>query len=169
MESYGAQGSIRRILTDEDPALRIVSDAVLLPDSELASDIADLAATLHDFRERAGFGRAILAPQVGIHKRLIVMNLGDGPIALLNPVVTGHSAARQQVWDDCLSVPDKLVLVERSAPISISFTTSAGTDEKWLDLSPSLCELLEHEIDHLDGIPMTDRMISDEVRAVADR
>lgn len=169
MESYGAQGSIRRILTDEDPALRIVSDAVLLPDSELASDIADLAATLHDFRERAGFGRAILAPQVGIHKRSIVMNLGDGPIALLNPVVTGHSAARQQVWDNCLSVPDKLVLVERSTQISISFTTAAGTDEKWLDLSPSLCELLEHEIDHLDGIPMTDRMISDEVRAVADR
>jgi len=97
------------------------------------------------------------------------MNLGDGPIALLNPVVTGHSAARQQVWDNCLSVPDKLVLVERSTQISISFTTSAGTDEKWLDLSPSLCELLEHEIDHLDGIPMTDRMISDEVRAVADR
>jgi len=114
VESYGAQGSIRRILTDEDPALRIVSDAVLLPDSELASDIADLAATLYDFRERAGFGRAISAPQVGIHKRLIVINLGDGPIALLNPVVTGHSAARQQVWDDCLSVLDKLVLVERS-------------------------------------------------------
>lgn len=158
------RGRVRRILTDEDPALRMVSVDVVLPDPELATDVADLAATLHDFRERAGFGRAISAPQVGIHKRLIVMDLGEGPIALVNPEITDLSVAKQQVWDDCLSVPDKLVLVERSTQISIRFTSPAGHEESWRSLAPDLSELLEHEIDHLDGILMTDRMISDEVR-----
>lgn len=163
------QGQVRRILTDEDPALRVVSATVALPDTDLAANIADLGATLQDFRDRAGFGRAISAPQVGIHKRLIVMNLGDGPIALINPVITGNSDTKQQVWDDCLSVPDKLVLVERSTQISVRFVDPDGAEHHWPDLSASLSELLEHEIDHLDGILMTDRMISDEVRAIDDR
>lgn len=169
MEPVNEPGVVRRILTDDDPSLRIVCDPVALPDAALATDIADLAATLQDFRERAGFGRAISAPQVGIRKRLIVMNLGDGPVALVNPTVIDRSESTQQVWDDCLSVPDKLVLVERSVQISVQFTTADGEQELWPDLSAALSELLEHEIDHLDGILMTDRMISDEVRALTDR
>ena len=163
------QGQIRQILTDENPLLRVPSTAVRLPDVVLALDIADLAATLQDFRDRAGFGRAISAPQVGIHKRLIVMNLGDGPVAIVNPTITSRGESTQQVWDDCLSVPDKLVLVERSTQISLRFTTPDGETESWSDLSPALSELLEHEIDHLDGVLMTDRMISDEVRSPSDR
>ena len=169
MRPPSEQGQIRQILTDENPLLRLVSTEITLPDTELAQDMADMAATLQDFRERAGFGRAISAPQVGIHKRLIVMNLGDGPVALINPVVTSRSESTQRVWDDCLSVPDKRVLVERSTQVSLRFATPDGSTEDWIDLSPALSELLEHEIDHLDGVLMTDRMIGDEVRALTDR
>ena len=169
MQQTSGQGRIRRILTDEDPALRLVSQPVNVADGQLAGDITDMAATLQDFRDRVGFGRAISAPQIGIRKRLIVMNLGGGPIALLNPVITSRSERTQQVWDDCLSVPDKLVLVERSVQVSVRFTTAGGNTEHWDDVSAALSELLEHEIDHLDGILMTDRMIGDEVRALSDR
>ena len=62
---------IRTILTDEDPRLRTESEPVQSNDPALEQDIADLADTLADFRDRAGFGRAISAPQVGIMKRLL--------------------------------------------------------------------------------------------------
>lgn len=169
MNSQPTSGVVREILTDENPILRTPSAAIELPDEGLAADIADLAATLQDFRERVGFGRAISAPQVGIMKRLVVMNLGDGPIALINPTVDDRSDATQQVWDDCLSVPGKLVLVERAEQISMSYQTVTGEQETWTNLPPDLSELLQHEIDHLDGILMTDRVIGDAIRPIADK
>lgn len=150
-------GQVRRILTDEDPLLRQVSAPVDVGDPSLPAHVADLAATLADFRARAGFGRAISAPQIGILKRLIVMNLGEGAVALVNPKVVARGAGRQMVWDDCLSVPGKLVLVERSDRISMRYVDVAGETVDWSDLSPGLSELMEHECDHLDGVLMTDR------------
>ena len=167
-------GRIRTILTDEDPLLRTVSAPVELDaksasptDPNLDQDIADLAETLRDFRERAGFGRAISAPQIGIMKRLIVMNLGDGPIAIINPEITKRSSDTQMVWDDCLSVPGRLVEVERNMNISLTYRDRAGQLIEWDDLAPDMSELLQHECDHLDGVLMTDRAASpDSVRAI---
>ena len=150
-------GRIRTILTDENPLLRTPSDVADTADPELDQDIADLAETLRDFRERAGFGRAISAPQIGIMKRLIVMNFGAGPIAMVNPTIVDKSAETQMVWDDCLSVPGRLVQVERSEQISLTYHNRAGTMIDWADLPPDLSELLQHECDHLDGVLMTDR------------
>lgn len=152
-----AAGVIRTILTDEDPLLRTVSAPISPSDPELHQNIADLAATLADFRERAGFGRAISAPQVGIMKRLIIMNLGAGPIALLNPTITDRSAETQTVWDDCLSVPGRLVRVERSKSISFEYQDVGGKLMTWEKPAPDMAELLQHECDHLDGVLMTDR------------
>ena len=154
-----ATGHIRTILTDEDPMLRQPSTPVELDDPELPQDIADLAATLEDFRAQAGFGRAISAPQIGVQKRLIIMNLGDGPVALINPEITARSERRQQVWDDCLSVPDTLVLVERSVQISLRYRTQNDAVVEWNELPADLSELMEHECDHLDGVLMTDRVV----------
>jgi peptide deformylase len=153
-------GAVRTILTDENPLLREKSLPVERHDEELEADIADLAATLADFRARAGFGRAISAPQIGIMKRLIVMNLGEGPTALINPVITERSADLQLVWDDCLSVPGQLVQVERSITVSLTYTRRDGKPTTWSDLPPDLAELLQHECDHLDGILMTDRAVA---------
>lgn len=155
-------GRVRVILTDENPVLRTPSAPVELTDSELDQDIADLAETLRDFRERAGFGRAISAPQVGIMKRLVVMNLGAGPVPLINPSIESRSVDTQMVWDDCLSVPGRLVHVERSSTISLRYRDYADDEVDWRDLPPDLSELLQHECDHLDGILMTDRAKSPE-------
>lgn len=155
-------GCVRQILTDENPLLREVSASVDADDPAIGQDIADLAATLADFRATAGFGRAISAPQVGIMKRLVVMDLGAGAIALINPEIVARSDLTQMVWDDCLSVPATEVLVERSAQISIRYLDASHHRVEWHDLPPDLSELLEHECDHLDGVLMTDRAVPGE-------
>jgi len=169
-EQHCPAGVVRQIVTDEDPSLRRVSDPVGATDPSLCQHIADLAATLDDFRARLGFGRAISAPQVGIMKRLIIMNLGAGPVALINPTITDRSVETQMVWDDCLSVPGRLVRVERSRSISLRYQDQAGRTIAWDGLGADMAELLQHECDHLDGVLMTDRAVArDAIRPLEER
>ncbi len=133
------------------------SAVVEWPDADLAQQIEQMQATLAAFRTRSGFGRAMAAPQVGILKRVIVMNLGATPFALINPVITWRSSETFEVWDDCLSVPDCVVRVRRHASIDLAYLDERGRHRKWLHLPPDLSELLQHEIDHLDGVLMTER------------
>lgn len=150
-------GRILPILVAGAPALERPSAPVEPGDRQLGGAIADLTATLADFRARIGFGRAISAPQVGMNLRLIVMDLGDGPVALVNPDITWRSAETQVVWDDCLSVPDVLVRVERHVSISVSHQNERFETVDRERLPADLAELLQHEIDHLDGVLMTQR------------
>ncbi len=145
------------ILENDHVALRSVCNPVVFPDAVLQDQIAQLQVTLADFRARKGFGRAMAAPQVGIMKRIIVMNLGATPFALINPKITWLSETMQDVWDDCLSVPDCVVRVKRHISISIEYQDEQGRLRQWQQLSPDLAELVQHEIDHLDGILMTER------------
>src|SRR5215471_14153097 len=96
------------ILTDGDPRLHVRAMEVEQVDTSVRCTIDDLVATLLDFRACAGFGRAIAAPQVGISRRIIAIHLGARPFALINPEITWRTADRFDVWDDCLSVPNKL-------------------------------------------------------------
>lgn len=129
----------------------------MFTEPELRGDVAALHATLNDFCERMGFGRAIAAPQIGVLKRLIAMNLGAGPVTIINPQITHQSAEMFDVWDDCLSIPDVVVRVQRHSGISLTYQDEQGRTREWANLPPDLAELLQHEIDHLDGILMTDR------------
>ncbi len=155
-------GAVRVIRTAGDPVLERVCEPADPADPSLLSELRDLAATLADFRARVGFGRAIAAPQIGVAKRMLVVNLGDGPQAILNPQVTWRSDETQWVWDDCLSVPDTLVRVERAASITVAFTDHRGQRQVWERLPADQAELLQHEIDHLDGVLMTARAASDD-------
>ena len=145
------------ILLAPDPRLRRRSDAVAPDDPELPAEGSAMIATLRDFRARSGFGRAISAVQVGVMKRLVAMDLGSGPFLLVNPEITGRSEETFLVWDDCLSIPDVLVRVRRHRSISLSYRDHRFQPQEWNDLPPDLSELVQHEIDHLDGILMTDR------------
>lgn len=157
------------ILQSGHLALHTVCRPVDFPDAELAPQLASLHATLADFRARKGFGRAMAAPQVGIDKRVIVMNLGATPFALINPHITWKSVAMQDVWDDCLSVPDCVVRVQRHASISLQYQDEQGRMRHWEHLSADLAELVQHEMDHLDGILMTERATgTDAVRPISE-
>jgi len=144
------------IVLSGDPRLRQRSMEVESVDAALLDEASRLIATLHDFRERSGFGRGISAVQVGFMKRMVAMNLGGGPFILLNPEITWRSNATFLVWDDCLSVPDVIVRVRRHSSISIDYRDDQFRPRRWNHLPPDLAELLQHEIDHLNGVLMTD-------------
>lgn len=149
--------SVLPILTDDDPRLRRRAEEVVAIEGNTRNLIDDLIATLLEFRQRAGFGRAIAAPQVGASVRIIAAHLGATPFALINPSVTWKSEEMMDVWDDCLSVPGRLVRVQRHRSISLRYMDQHGYQRIWERLPADLSELFQHEIDHLDGVLMLDR------------
>ncbi len=157
------------ILTEGDPRLAQPCAPVIFPDLALAGQVADLHATLAAFRDRHGYGRALAAPQAGILRRVIVVNLGATPFALVNPEITWRSPETFEVWDDCLSVPDCVVRVRRHRSIALRYQDDRGRLREWPDLPPDLAELLQHEIDHLDGVLMRERAVDrDSVRPISE-
>ena len=148
------------ILTIGDPRLRIKSDVVLAEDKELSDQIELLFLKLQEFRHKYGFGRAISAPQIGINKRLIVMNLGKGPFAIINPEITFRSLDMFDVWDNCMSLPGVSIKVTRHKAVNVRYQMRDFNYVEMHSLSEDDSELFQHEIDHLDGLLFTDRMIS---------
>lgn len=102
------------------------------------------------FRKKYGRGRAIAAPQIGVMKRLIYMNI-DKPVIFVNPTFTWKSTELIELWDDCMSFPDILVKVLRHRSCRIKFRDLEWNEHEW-GLNDDLSELLQHEYDHLDGI-----------------
>ncbi|MEX1139867.1 MAG: peptide deformylase [Bacteroidota bacterium] len=124
---------------------------------ETRSLIADLADTLADFRSRKGFGRGIAAPQIGTAKQVIYINPEiHGP--MINPRIVAKSRKKMRLWDDCFSFPDLLVMVERSYAIKVSYRDEHGKS-RTVNGEGALSELLQHEIDHINGILAIDRAI----------
>ena len=147
------------------PALRAVCSPVGALDDAFAADAARLQATLAAFRAAHGFGRAIAAPQIGVLRRVVAMDLGDerypdggrGPLLLLDPEITWRSDETFALWDDCMSFPWLLVRVRRHASVSLRFRDGTGAERRWERVPRALAELLQHELDHLDGVLALDR------------
>ncbi|HET6272211.1 MAG TPA: peptide deformylase [Bacteroidota bacterium] len=149
---------VRTILQLGNPALRarcIPVRSFHTPD--LRALINDLRDTLEDFKARHGFGRGIAAPQIGSPQRVIFINVG-APLALINPVIVKRSRKQMMLWDDCFSFPDLLVKVRRSLSIEVRYQNDIGK-RHLLKAEGPLSELLQHEIDHLQGILAVDRAI----------
>lgn len=121
--------------------------------------VVDLHDTLMNFRKKYGVGRAIAAPQIGIFKRLIYMNI-DKPTVFINPVLSFEDNEFIEVLDDCMSFPELLVKVKRYKRCTIQFKNIDFIDNQ-MQFEGDLSELLQHEYDHLDGILATMRAIDD--------
>lgn len=148
------------ILQLGDPGLRQVSTPIMdFADSTFRGNYHRLHATLAAFRRAHGFGRAISAPQIGVPQRFIALNLGTGPQLLVNPEVTWTSQETFTMWDDCMSFPSLLVRVQRYYSISLNYRDEDGAPHKWTRLDQTTSELLQHEMDHLDGILAVDRAL----------
>jgi peptide deformylase len=146
-----------RVLPLGDPRLRLVCKVVRdISDPAFQEENQRLKVALDLFRAEHGFGRGIAAPQIGITKRFISINLGKGTHSLLNPVITWRSPETFTLWDDCMCFPDLLVKVRRNASISITYLDEAGEPQKWERLGRAESELLQHELDHLDGVLAVD-------------
>ena len=150
--------AVREILLLGNPVLRAKCEKVRsFSNGTGVRVIRDLSDTLADFKRKHGFGRGIAAPQIGETKRIIFINI-DRPIALFNPEIVKRSRAAMILWDDCFSFPDILVKVRRNVKVTVRFQDVEGTRHELL-AEGGLSELLQHEIDHIDGILAIDRAI----------
>jgi peptide deformylase len=147
----------RRILQLGDPTLRAVSLRVPTP-TEAEAIFADLRDTLDAFRRAHGFGRGISAVQIGEPKRLIYIELGGRAYRLRNPEYEFQSEEKFRMWDDCFSFPNLLVWLERAERVRVRYEDESGAPAT-LEAEGAFSELLQHEIDHLDGILAVDRAI----------
>jgi peptide deformylase len=148
------------VLLVGDPRLRQVCDAVGdFQDPQFRRSGQRLMAALERFRAEFGFGRAIAAPQLGIPLRIIAMNLGKGAFLIVNPHLSGESRELFTLWDDCMSFPWLMVRLERHAHVDLEFFTEDGERQLWRGTDRAVSELLQHEVDHLDGILALDRAI----------
>ncbi len=116
-----------------------------------------LANVIVEFRAKYRAGRAIAAPQLGIMKRLIVLNI-DQPVALINPELFDQSDEMMELWDDCMSFPNLLVRLRRHRRCKMRFRDLQWREQVW-ELKDAMSELMQHECDHLDGILATQRAI----------
>lgn len=147
------------ILLLGDERLYQACDPLDQEDSETINAIVkDLHNALVEFRAKYQAGRAIAAPQMGYMKRLIYMWVNGESTVFINPVITYKSDEMMELWDDCMSLPNLLVRLQRHRAIRIRYY-----DLNWIqherDLHDDLSELLQHEYDHLDGILCTMRAL----------
>ncbi len=143
--------AVREILLLGNPQLYEVSEAVGETELEsLKPVVTDLHDTMLAFRERWGAGRAIAAPQIGVMKRLVYMNISE-PVVFINPYFENQSEHTIEVWDDCMSFPELLVKVRRHQRCRIVYR-NMNWQEQIMALEGDLSELLQHEVDHLDGV-----------------
>lgn len=155
----------KRILMhpEEEKALRTPSQAVTRVDKKIKALIQDLKDTL---AQEAGVGLA--APQIGVHKRVVVIKLGQkhdiddqelGPsIALINPEVV-VSEGEKRDYDACLSIPGLYGYTYRPEKITIKAWNENGQEIR-MDLEDLDARVVLHEIDHLEGILFLDRLRS---------
>src|SRR5579864_1527136 len=152
---------IRQILQLGNPLLREKCKKVPDPSAkEVRELVRDLADTLVHWRATTGYGRGIAAPQIGVLERAIFLKLpGVEPWPLINPEIIDASEEKIVVWDACLSFLSIFMQVERRSRITVRYQNLEG---EMLEFEAGddrdLAELLQHEIDHLDGILAIDRV-----------
>jgi peptide deformylase len=145
----------RRILQLGDPLLRIVSEPVRDPVS-VRLVLRDLDSTLAEFRRTHGFGRGISAIQIGEAVRVIFLRFAGKPYELINPGYVSQSAETFELWDDCFSFPNLMVRLRRHARVVVKHQDVLGIWHEF-EAAGDLSELIQHEMDHLDGILSVDR------------
>jgi peptide deformylase len=152
---------IRPILQLGNPLLREKSHPVKDPASRDIHDLVrDMTDTLAHWRATTGYGRGIAAPQLGALQRVVFLKLpGVEPWPLINPEIVERSPERIVVWDGCLSFLSIFMQVERHRHITVRYQNLRGeTLEFEAGDDRNLAELLQHEIDHLDGVLAIDRV-----------
>ena len=148
--------TIHRIRLLGDPVLRTKCETIAQPGSAAVRMIIDdLRDTLRDWQSRFGTGRAIAAPQIGAPVRIVYVEM-DRPWPLINPEIVDIGTEDFLVWDDCFSFPNLMIRVQRAFCVRVRYQDLKGTSQE-LDLEGDRAELLQHEIDHLDGVLALDR------------
>ena len=138
------------IILIPDPVLRKAALAVERVDDELRRLADDMLETMYD---APGVGLA--APQVGVSRRLVVLDTasdeeGKKPLVLINPEIVRLGSETRVYEEGCLSIPDVKVEIERPSTLTVRFLDRDGKQQE-LDAEGLLATAIQHEVDHLDG------------------
>jgi peptide deformylase len=143
-----------------DPGLHKVSEKISREElSDVEQWSSGLISIILQVRSKYGFGRAVAAPQMGIFKRLVCLYI-DEPVTMINPELSNLSDEMIGLWDDCMSFPNLLVRVKRHKRCTLKFYDLDWKQHTW-ELEDNMSELLQHEVDHLDGILATQRAVGE--------
>ena len=142
--------AIRNIRYDKDEVLRKRSREIETIDNKIRELALDMVDTMYKFD-----GVGLAAPQVGILKRIIVIDPGNGPKVLINPVIK-KTSGKQTGEEGCLSFPNVFGNVDRPQMITVEYFDIDGKKQK-IKAEDLEAVILSHEIDHLDGIVFLDK------------
>lgn len=137
--------ALRQLRLFDDEILRKKSKPVEVIDDKIRLILDDMAETMY-----AEHGGGLAAPQIGLLKRLVVIDMGQGLLKLVNPEIITREGT-QEVIEGCLSIPNILGKLQRPAKVTVKALNENGK-EIFLTGTGDLAKCLCHEIDHLEGI-----------------
>jgi peptide deformylase len=143
-----------------DPVLKSRAARVDRFDEALRAQVERMSALMHD-----ALGIGLAAPQIGISQQLLVYRVGpDGPvIALVNPEIEWTSKEAEDAEEGCLSIPGILVDVQRPVHVRVRAQDESGGD-RVVEASGLEARVIQHEVDHLNGVLILDRTTKDQRR-----
>jgi peptide deformylase len=144
--------AIRNIRTENDDVLRKRSKEVDVINDKIRTLLKDMADTMYK-----AHGVGLAAPQIGILKKLVVIDVGDGLVELVNPVVVRQSGEQVEI-EGCLSLPGIWGEVKRPSEVVVEALNAKG-EKVTVEGKDLLAVALCHEIDHLDGVLFKDKVI----------
>lgn len=144
--------ALREIRLDGDPVLRKKSREVTEITDRIKILLDDMVETMYHAE-----GVGLAAPQVGILRRAIVIDIGEGPIKIINPEIVEEDGEVVGI-EGCLSIPGISGDVPRPNKIKVKYMDVEG-NEQVIDAEEPLARVFCHEIDHLDGVLYTDKAL----------
>jgi peptide deformylase len=137
-----------------DPVLKQMARPVDQFDGTLAHLVDDMVETMYD-----AVGAGLAAPQVGVQKRVFVYDVGDGPVAVINPTIV-ETSGEWYYEEGCLSIPDLRLGIVRPMNVHLRGYNLDG-EEVSIEADEFLGRVFQHEVDHLDGVLMVERLEDD--------
>ena len=148
------------IIVAPDPRLKVISEPVAVVDDSIRSLLDDMLASMYD-----AVGIGLAAIQVGINKRIVVIDVVDdkgeqgNPVFLINPEITWTSNDDRVHEEGCLSLPEHYAEVVRPDEVRVTYLDRDGVEQE-LHAAGILSTCVQHELDHLDGILFVDHISS---------
>ncbi|HPP88463.1 MAG TPA: peptide deformylase [bacterium] len=153
--------TIKEILVCGNPRLREKSEKV----AKISKSIEQLVSDMFDTLQKAK-GIGLAAPQIGVLKRVIIIDLHtkdeDYTGVMINPEITKKYGEKTVMQEGCLSIPEVYCDVERPEFIDVSYMSLYGKKEKMIGVGKMLSRVIQHEVDHLNGVLFIDRLNKEE-------
>lgn len=139
------------IRTEGDKVLRQKAKRIANIDDSLRTLCASMCATMYGNK-----GIGLAAPQVGVSKRIIVVDDNGKPLILINPEIVFYSEDKVEMEEGCLSIPGEFKFVSRPETIKVKFRDTKGKPH-FNTYNGLISRIIQHEVDHLEGVLMNDK------------